>query len=55
VDKDYDNYFGSSVSKDKMCDAERTKIIKICERNMLKLLNGKYRVDIEVEYTFVIQ
>jgi hypothetical protein len=41
VDKDYDNQSDRESSRDKVCNVERRKLSKVCERNMLVMRNGK--------------
>jgi hypothetical protein len=45
--------FGKRVSKDVTCNTEGRKVIEFCQRNILEMLNGKYREDTKREYTFV--
>lgn len=45
VNKDYDNQFGSRVSKDIVCNVEGRTLTEFCERNILEMLSGNYGID----------
>jgi hypothetical protein len=45
MDRRSDKGYESRNSKDKVINSEGKKLVKLCERNMMKILNGKYGQD----------